>query len=209
MQKRKTDTNEVLRLHEEGKSLGQIAARFKCSKANICRMVKRLRPDPPKPMPESFERLTEKQQNFVLAKASGKSATQAAAESFDCIDRGTAKQIGFQLMHMQDIDKAIQDILQEEGLTKRYRVRKLKSHVDHKNPDISLKALDQSWKLDGSYAAEKHVVATVNYSDLCKSLDEVREAKAALEKELGMTEMSEEEKDTFIFNKEVGAVPGR
>jgi hypothetical protein len=43
------------------------------------------------------------------------------------------------------------------GLTKGYRVRKLKSHVDNRDPNVSLKGLDMSFKLDGSYAPEKHL----------------------------------------------------
>lgn len=36
-----------------------------------------------------------------------------------------------------------------------YRVGKLKQHVDNKDPGISLKALDQSWRLDGAYQEER------------------------------------------------------
>ena len=41
--------------------------------------------------PESFSRLTEKQKKFALAKAEGKSNTNAAMIAFDCVDRKSAK----------------------------------------------------------------------------------------------------------------------
>ena len=107
----------------------------------------------------------------------GKSATAAALESHDCKSREVAKVMGSQLLDKPDIDRAISQILQEEGLTKRYRVRKLKSHVDPPDPNISLKALDQSWKLDGAYL-DKHVVLTPSWTDLCQDLAQVVEKKA-------------------------------
>jgi len=189
--KRKTNTREVFELHDKGWTLGKIAAHFKCSKPNICRMLKRVYPDPE---PEYLQKLTERQRNFVRAKISGKSNTQAAMETCDVKDRSVARVVGFDLAHHPDVDKAIQEILQEEGLTKRYRVRRLKSHVDHRSPDISLKALDQSWKLDGAYL-EKHLVATVNFGDLFKSFEDVKEAKRKLEEELGIIDVATKEKE--------------
>jgi hypothetical protein len=41
--------------------------------------------------------------------------------------------------------------MEYHGMGRSYRVQKLKTHVDHRDPNISLKALDQSWKIDGSY----------------------------------------------------------
>jgi hypothetical protein len=37
------------------------------------------------------------------------------------------------------------------GMTRSYRIGKLKNHVDHIDPIVSLKALDMTFKLDGSY----------------------------------------------------------
>lgn len=196
MRKRKTDTNEVLEMHQAGKTLTEIAEHFRCSVPNICRMLKRLAPPPP--MPESFTDLTEKEQQFVLARVSGKTQTESALQSHDCQDRVSAKSIGWQLSNKPEIEKAIQDILQEEGLTKRYRIKKLKGHVDHKNPDVSLKALDMTWRLDGAYI-EKHVVMTVPYGELVMDLESNRREREQLEKELGIIDMTPGERDRYVM----------
>ena len=77
--------------------------------------------------------------------------------------------------------------MQEEGLTSRKRVQVLKNHVYAKDPNVSLKALDQSWKLEGLYT-EKHVHAHINYADYVKELSELDRDIMELEKELGVTE---------------------
>jgi hypothetical protein len=100
-------------------------------------------------VPESFEKLTEKENKFVILKARGETTTKAALDSFDCKDRFSAKSLGYSLLRRSDIQESIKSILDQVGLTRLYRAMKLKSHVDHIDPNISLKALDQSWKLDG------------------------------------------------------------
>jgi hypothetical protein len=60
-------------------------------------------------------------------------------------------------MVKDEIKMAIDELMNHCGLTKGYRVRKLKSHVDNRDPNVSLKGLDMSFKLDGSYAPEKHL----------------------------------------------------
>ena len=79
----------------------------------------------------------------------------------------------------------------KEGLTRRYRVHRLKDHVDNVDPNVSLKALDQSWKLEGLYT-EKHVHAHVTYEDLTREIEELDREIAKLEAELG------EEKDEIL-----------
>src|SRR4030042_545999 len=135
MQPRKTNTSELIELGEKGWSVTNLAQHFGCSKANISKILKRLFPPPEEPLPESFTKLTQREQRFVLARASGKSQTQSALESCDVKDRTVAKAVGYELGQKEDINKAITDILQEEGLTKRYRVRKLLTHVNNRSPD--------------------------------------------------------------------------
>ena len=147
---RRTDDTLILKMLDEGKNQKEIAAHFGVSPAAICKRVKRLLPPP-----ESFENLTDKEQKFVLGIAGGKSQTQAVMNSFDVTSRESAKSLGTKLMAKPDIQTAVSDIMQQQGLTKTYRVKKLRQHIDHKDPNVSLKGLDQSWKLDGSYAPEK------------------------------------------------------
>ncbi len=56
---------------------------------------------------------------------------------------------------MDDIQKAVSELMWEEGLAKRSTVRVLKEHVYNKDSNVSLKALDQTWKLDGAYMLQR------------------------------------------------------
>jgi hypothetical protein len=71
-----------------------------------------------------------------------------------------------------DVKTAIKDLLASEGLTRRYRIRRLKDHINNRDPNVSLKGLDMSFRLDGGYAPEKHMVATVSYQEISKARQE-------------------------------------
>ena len=163
MQRRKFDDNHLLALLKSGKNQREAAKLLGVSPAAITKRLKRLVPPP-----ESLQRLTPKEQKFAIAVAHGKTKTQACLETFEVNSRDSAKALGTSLMRKEGIREAIADLMDQKGLTQEYRVEKLKSHVDHADPNISLKALDQSWKLDGSYAPEKHLnlnanIATADY----------------------------------------------
>ena len=168
MKARKVDDQILLQMIDQGKTQKQIAAHFKCSPAAVCKRLKKLS------IPESFKNLSDKEQTFVTEIVSGRSQTQAALLAYDVTNRESAKSLGHRLMKDTDIQTAVAELMQEEGLTKRYRVRRLKTHVDAKDPTVSLKALEQSWKLDGAYT-EKHVHIEVNYEDMCKRLKSLLE----------------------------------
>ena len=180
---RKTDDKVILQMLHEGKTQKEVAEHFNVSGAAICKRVKKLL----NKKPESFERLTKKEQKFSLSVAEGKTQTQAALDSHECSSLDSAKSMGYQLMQKPDIQTAVAELMQEEGLTRRYRVQRLKSHIDHPDPNVSLKGLDQSWKLDGAYAAEKHV-HVVSYTDMTKNLEEIRAKRRELRAELGLGE---------------------
>lgn len=134
---------------------------------------------------KSLKGLTDKQKNFALAIAEGKSQTQAAMESHDCSTLDSAKNLGSRLMARPDIQMAVADLMQEEGLTRRYRVQKLKRHIDHPDPNVSLKGLDQSWKLDGAYK-EEHVHIYMNHEDIVKEKKKIEEEINQIRKQLGL-----------------------
>jgi predicted transcriptional regulator len=165
---RKTDDKIILQMLNEGKTQKEIAEHFNVSGAAICKRVKRILGK----KPESFENMTEKEQKFALAIAAGKTQTQAALDSHECSSMDSAKSIGHQLMKKPDIQTAVAELMQEEGLTRRYRVQKLKTHIDHPDPNVSLKGLDQSWKLEGAYT-EKYVHVHATYEDLIKNLEDI------------------------------------
>lgn len=76
-------------------------------------------------------------------------------EAFDVTSRQSAKALQNALMQKDDIQIAIKDLMQVYGLTRGYRIHKLRDHVDSPDPVVSLKALDLSWKLDGSYSDDR------------------------------------------------------
>ena len=175
---RKTDDTTILQMLKDGRTQKEIAAHFGVSPAAICKRVKRLLPPP-----ESLQELTEKEQAFALAISKGMTQTDAAMASFDVTSRVSAKSLGCNLMTKPDIQLAVADLMQQQGLTRTYRVRKLKQHVDNRDPNVSLKALDQSWKLEGAYT-ETHVNLNINYEDYDKTIEVLDAEIAELEEKL-------------------------
>jgi hypothetical protein len=88
-------------------------------------------------------------------------------------------------MQKPDIQTAVSEIMQETGLTRRYRVQKLKTHIDHPDPNVSLKGLDQSWKLDGAYR-EENVHVHMSYDDMVKINKQTKARIKEIRKELGI-----------------------
>jgi DNA-binding Lrp family transcriptional regulator len=192
---RKTDDNVILQMLREDKPQKEIAEFFGVSPAAICKRVKKLMDK----KPESFENLTDKEQKFALAISEGKTQTQAALDSHECSSLNSAKSMGYQLMQKPDIQTAVAELMQEEGLTRRYRVQKLKGHIDHPDPNVSLKGLDQSWKLDGAYT-EKHIHVHATYEDMTKNLAELQKKRRQLEVELGIVDAEYTESEGEIID---------
>jgi len=154
MKKRKIDDTLLLEMLNEGKQQKEIAAWFKVSPAAVCKRIKRLLSPTPESILDKYN-LTDQQKMFVVEKAKGRSNTEAALESYEASSRKSAKVIGSQLMAEPEIKMALNELM-DTYLPQHYRIRKLRSHADNPDPTVSLKALDLSWKLDGSYAPEKH-----------------------------------------------------
>jgi len=181
MTPRKTDDVQILQMLHEDKSQKEIAEHFGVSPAAICKRVKLLT----QKKPESFENLTEKEQRFAIALAEGKTQTQAALNSHDCSSLDSAKSMGHQLAKKNDIQVAVADLMQETGLTRRYRIQKLKAYVDHPDPNVSLKGLDQSWRLDAAYV-EKNIHIHMDYEDTVRAKEIVDQKIKALEEKYGI-----------------------
>lgn len=159
MRQRKVDDNIVLQLFREGKNQKQIAEHFKVSPVAIHKRLKKILPKP-----QSLEKLTDKERKFVIGVAEGKSRTQAVMESFDVSSRASAKAMQNALMQKDDIKIAITELMEIYGLTRGYRINKLKSHIDHVDPGISLKGLDMSFRLADDYPAIKSKNLNINVS---------------------------------------------
>jgi hypothetical protein len=149
---KRTNDEEILKMLHEGKQQKEIAAHFGVTPSYICKRVRILLPHDE---PESFKRLTDKEKRFVLEKARGKTNLDAAMKSFDVTSRESAKVLGSNLMDKEGIRLAIDELMEQVGMGRRYRVQRLKTCVDHPDPNVTLKALDQSWRLDGSYQPEQ------------------------------------------------------
>ena len=194
---RKTDDKVILEMLEQGSSQKAIAAHFGVTGAAICKRVKRLRTSQAEP--ESFLKLTSKEQRFVLAKAEGKTNSQSALNSFECGSMASAKSIGSQLMGRDDIKIAICDIMEEEGIGRRHRIRTLKKHIDNTlDSHVSLKGVDIANKMEGLYGIDKHLhVHTTNedYKEIIvKYVSKIGERKA-IRKEIKHNYMVELKKE--------------
>jgi hypothetical protein len=155
MSKKKIDDTGLLTMFKEGKLQKEIATHFGVSPVAVCKRLKRLLP-----VPESvFDKfdLTEKEKAFCIEKAKGRNNTQAALASYEAGSLQSAKVIGSQLMDKPEIQQSIIELMDSCGLTRNYRIKKLKQHIDHVDPQASLRALDMSFKLDNSYPPTKSI----------------------------------------------------
>jgi hypothetical protein len=149
---KRTNDAEIIQMLREGKQQKEIASHFGVSPSFICKRVRLLLPQGE---PASFKSLTDKEKRFVLEKSKGKTNTDAVMKSYDVTSRESAKVLGSNLMDKEDIRLAIDELMEQAGMGRKYRVQRLKTCVDHPDPNVTLKALDQTWKLDGSYAPER------------------------------------------------------
>jgi len=149
---RKIDDEVLQQMIAEGKQQKEIARFFNVSDAAISKRVKRLHQAEP---PESFQALSPGEKRFVVARSEGKSQSAAALESFNCGSVESAKAIGSRLSADPDVQQALADILHQEGIGRRARVRRLKNIIDAKDLGIAAKGLDMGFKLAGDYAPEQ------------------------------------------------------
>ena len=149
---RRIDDEKLTELLKQGKSYREIGEEFGVSAPAICKRVKRLGL---LNMPESMGSLTDKEKQFCLAVSSGQSRISAAMQAYDVASRESAKALQNTLMKNPEIQTAIADLMERYGLSRSYRLKKLKQHVDNRDPLISLRALDQSWRLDGYQASSE------------------------------------------------------
>ncbi len=168
---RKVNDEKLLEMLEQGMEQKKIAAYFGCAPSYISKRKKQLMPPPAVVEPEVFSTLTPQQKKFVIFKAMGSTNVQAALDSYEVVSRDSAKSIGCELMKNPVIQKSIAELMDDNDLSKEKRIKQLKSLVYHRDGNISLKALDQTWKLDGSYAPEQ--IQTLNAHEIRLILDSI------------------------------------
>jgi phage terminase small subunit len=146
---RKINDTELATMLESGKSKKECADYFGVSKSAITQRVKKLKAY------ASFNKLTEKKKEFVLAKVEGKTNMEAVKASYDVTTNESAKALATQLMQDPDVTLAIRDLMAQEGIPRRHRVKRLKDIIDCADMSAVGKGLDMSFKLTGEYAPEK------------------------------------------------------
>jgi predicted transcriptional regulator len=139
---RKIDDELLLDMISRGKEQKEAAAYFHVSPAAVCKRLKRLSRPSPEDVLDKYN-LTDKQKSFCIEKAKGKTNTQAALAVYATNSTQTAKSIGSELMQRAEIRESIEALLDSEGVTKRYRVKRVKYLIDHKDPAIVCSPLCQ------------------------------------------------------------------
>jgi phage terminase small subunit len=165
---KKIDDDKLLKLIEEGKNQKEAAAILGVSEPAVSKRLKRLCPPPDTP---HFDSLTKKEQKYVLERVKGSNQTQSALKAFECSSMESAKVIGSQLSKKTEIDMSIAELMNHCGLDKPQRIRRLKDIINSKDLNIAHKGLDTSFRLDGSYAPQKHAIATFDYQTIAEELD--------------------------------------
>lgn len=173
MQPKRINDEMLLQMIQEHRPQKEIARIMKVSEPAISRRLRKLLPQPESIL--NRHDLTETQKRFCLKKVQGLSNSRAVIQSgFNVSSPQSVKSVATQLMRKEKIKKTITELMEECGLSKRYKVQRLKTHIDNSvDGNISLKALDMSFKLDSSYPPARNIninadvnIAPVNYSKL-------------------------------------------
>lgn len=163
---RKIDDILLAEKHAAGMTQTALAELFGCSQVAISRRLKRM-------APSMLDDLTPKRAEFVKNVVGGMAPTAACLASHDCSTRDSAKALSRKLMNDEEIRMSIEELTNKIGLDRPYRLRKLKSHVDHPEAGLSLKALELAMKVGGDFAPiEVQVTSDVNIRALIASISQ-------------------------------------
>ncbi len=191
---RKVNDTELIKMIESGMTQRQAAEHFGVTEGAISQRVKRLKSQRP---PESFERLTDKEKGFVLAKVEGKSNLEAVKASYDCTSNESAKALGTKLMKDPDISECIHDLLHQEGIGRRRRVQRLRDLIESGNMTDVGRGLDMANKMTGSYAPiEVKTDVSILVEEILRVRDEMEPWKSQGEKFLA--DKASQENDSVI-----------
>lgn len=146
------DDNKLIELFKEGKPLKQIGDALGVSHVAVHKRIKRLGLSQ---LPVSLENLTEKEKQFCLSVAGGQSRINAVMQTYDVISRESAKALQRTLMKNPEIRVAINDLMEQKGIGREFRIDKLGQYMRHPDPVIGLKALDMGFKLSGDELESK------------------------------------------------------
>ena len=157
---KKIDDTILVEMADRGEPQKVIAQHFAVSEAAISKRLKRLRMQ--NAHAAVLSKLTEKEKVFVAEICSGTSQTQSALAAFDVGSIDSAKSIGNRLMKDSDIQRAISSIMEEQGLTRTHLIRRLKSHVDGPDAQVSIRGIETGLKLFDAFPSIKNLNLNVN-----------------------------------------------
>ena len=86
----------------------------------------------------------------------------AVESAYDVTSDASAKCLGTQLMREVDVGIAIHDLLAQVGIPKHRQVQRLRDLIESNDLTAVGRALDMSWKLDGSFSPEKFAIQASN-----------------------------------------------
>jgi hypothetical protein len=157
----------------------EVAVKHRCAESYITRIKKG---SLPLVEPESMKLLSEEDKRFVFAKVEMKYGADAAEAVYQVQNRNSAKALACMKMKDPLIRASVVELMDMRGLTKDDRIQQLKKLVFSKDGNISLRALDQTWRLDGSFQPLQ-VDFNVNYDPVGQRqrLAELRQMLAAAE----------------------------
>lgn len=161
---KKIDDTLLLQLSAQGTLQKDMAERFGVSVAAVSKRLRRLQQ--PQKAPLLVEAFTVKEQTFCREIAAGKSQSAAAAAAFNVGSMDSAKSIGHRLMKSPEIQEAVTELMERKGIGRNYRVDRLKDHMEHCDPSVSLRALDMGFRLADDYPAAKNMNLNLNADSL-------------------------------------------
>jgi len=115
-----------------------------------------------------LEKLTPRERKFVIEYIKSLDAASAARLSYNVGSKSndateeqkdvTARNLGYNVKNRSRVSEAIDKLMDEFGLSDVDRIVRLAELVHGTDGNIAVRALDQSWKLTGSYAPEKKML---------------------------------------------------
>jgi len=122
-------------------------------------------------LPQSLEKLTEKEKAFCLAVVNGQSRINAVMQTYDVTTRASAKALQKKIMESPKVKLAIDQLMEIKGIGKEFRIDLLGAHMRNPDPIVSLKALDMGMKIaDDAGERTKGIPDTLSFTKFDVSL---------------------------------------
>lgn len=116
-------------------------------------------------------KLTRKQQGFVNDIVAGETGVQAALNNFDTTNYQSAASIAHENLNKPEVQFAIKEALPNELLAKVHREGLAAMKLGEPDMAVRAKYLDMAHKIQGNYAAEKHINLNIEVEPTDKVAD--------------------------------------